>query len=205
MRPIRWYCPPGIAKPAHAIIPGFCQCLPTGGPPGAVPGGICYGGAIEPDEGLGWYQHPAGHWFNFQGSAPALLIRLDTNPRLVRWVEVAGADPTHIWRVPVLLDPVYGDDGEISLFKSALDRIWTGDVWNATESVQELQRRLMMACHALGTDRATLTSSEAVQTALDVLRQGHEFDPAEIVASGWVSEVLVVRTLIAACGLELSS
>jgi hypothetical protein len=206
MLPIRWYCPPGVAKPAHAVIPGVCQCLPTGGPPGAVPGGVCYGGAIEPDEIHGWHQHPAGHWFNFHDSAPALLIRLDTNPRLVRWIEVAGADPAHIWRVPVLMEPVYGEDGQTpQLFKSALDRIWTGEAWNATESVQDLQRRLMMVCHALGTDRASLSSEEAVRAALDVLRQGHEFDPLEVVKAGWISEVLVVRTLVAACGMELGA
>ncbi len=206
MRPIRWYCPPGVARPRHAVVPGICQCLPTGGPPGAVPGGTCYGGAIEPDEGPGWTHHHDGHWFNLTGSAPALLIRLDTNPRLVRWVEVAGADPAHLWRVPVLMEPTYGEDGETPvLFTSALDRLWTGTAWDTPSEIHDLQRRLMMVCHALGTDSAALSSEDAVRAALDVLLQGHEFDPHEVVRSSWISEVLVVRTLVAACGLELRS
>jgi hypothetical protein len=203
MRPVRWYCPPGVPKPAHAIIPGMCQCLPTGGPPGAVPGGMCYGGAVEPED-TGWRQHPAGHWFTYEDASPALLIRLDANPRLVRWVEIAGADPAHIWRVPVLLEPVYGADGETPvLFKSALDRIWTGGTWDTPAEIQDLQRRLLLMCHDIGTNRTAVSSAEAVQTALDALRQGHEFDPAEIIAAGWVSEVLVLRTLIGTCGMEL--
>lgn len=203
MRPVRWYCPPGLAKPKHAIIPGSLACLPEGGPPGAVPGGTCYGGPVEPDE-PGWQQHQAGHWFNYTEAVPALLLRMDPNPRMVRWVEVAGADPSHTWRVPVLMEPVYGEDGEtILLFKSALDRVWTGTTWDTPEAVSDLQRRLMLVCHALGTNQANLTSVEAVQATLDVLRQGHEFDPQEIIAAGWVSEVLVVRVLVAACGLEL--
>lgn len=205
MRPVRWYCPPGVAKPSHAIIPGVLACLPDGGPPGAVPGGTCYGGAVEPGED-GWKQHPAGgHWYNYSEAVPALLIRLDTSPRLVRWVEVTGANPSHTWRVPVLMEPVYGDDGEtILLFKSALDRVWKCDAWDTPETLHDLQRRLMLVCHALGTDKASLSSAEAVQAALDVLRQGHEFDEHEIVTEGWVSEVLVIRTLVAACGMELS-
>jgi len=129
---------------------------------------------------------------------------MDPNPRMVRWVEVCGADPSHIWRVPVLMEPVYGDDGEsILLFKSALDRVWTGNSWDTPEAVGDLQRRLMLVCHALGTNTANLSSAEAVQAMLDVLRQGHEFDQQEIIAAKWISEVLVVRTLVAACGMEL--
>jgi hypothetical protein len=203
VKPVRWYCPPGVAKPAHAIIPGACQCLPTGGPPGAVPGGMCYGGAVEPED-TGWQKHPAGHWFTYEDASPALLIRLDANPRLVRWIEIAGADPAHIWRVPVLLEPVYGEDGETPiLFKSALDRIWTGGKWDTPTEILDLQRRLLLMCHAIGTDRTVVSSAEAVKTALDALLEGHEFDPAELIAAGWVSEVLVLRTLIGTCGMEL--
>lgn len=203
MRPVRWYCPPGMAKPKHAIIPGVLACLPEGGPPGAVPGGTCYGGSVELGDD-GWKQHPDGHWFNYTEAVPALLLRMDPNPRMVRWVEVAGADQSHIWRVPVLMEPVYGEDGEtILLFKSALDRVWTGSSWDTPEAVGDLQRRLMLVCHALGTDSATLSSDEAVLAALDVLRQGHEFDQQEVVAAEWINEVLVVRTLVAACGMEL--
>lgn len=203
MRPVRWYCPPGVAKPAHAIIPGACQCMPTGGPPGAVPGGMCYGGAVEPED-TGWQQHPAGHWFTYEDACPAQLIRLDAHPRLLRWIEIAGADPSHIWRVPVLLEPVFGEDGETPiLFKSALDRTWTGGAWEMPADILSLQRRLLVMCHALGTNRLTVSSADAVQTALDVLRHGHDFCDAELIRAGWVSEVLVLRTLIATCGMEL--
>lgn len=164
---------------------------------------MCYGGAVEPED-TGWQQHPAGHWFTYEDASPALLIRLDANPRLVRWIEISGANPAHIWRVPVLLEPVYGEDGETPiLFKSALDRIWTGGKWDTPTEILDLQRRLLLMCHAIGTDRTVVSSAEAVKTALDALSEGHEFDPAEVIKAGWVSEVLVLRTLIGTCGMEL--
>jgi hypothetical protein len=177
--------------------------MPNGGPPGAIPGGICYGGAIEPNE-TDWHQDPAGHWFCYRDAVPALLIRMDINPRLLTWKEIGGAHPSHIWRVPVLIEPVHDEHGDIILMKSAIDPIWSGPGWDVPANLESLRRRLMMMCHALGTNKATLGSPDAVAVALDVLREGHEFAPAEIIKAGWVSEVLVVRTLVAACGMELS-
>lgn len=201
MRPVRWYCPPGVPKPPHAIIPGELQCLPEAGPPGAPPGGRCYGAPVEPGE-EGWQRHPAGHWFNFAGASPAILIRLQTDPRILEWVEVAGSDPTHLWRVPKLVEPVLGDDGEILLFKSALDNVWTPAGWSLPPAMQDLQRRLLGLCHGIGTDKIRLDAPEAVGMALDVLGQGHEFDVYEVAAAGWVTEVLVIRALLAGCGMR---
>jgi hypothetical protein len=203
MRPSRWYCPPGVPKPAHACIAGEMACMPTGGPPGAIPGGMCYGGPVEPGE-AGWQQHPAGHWFNFTDASPALLLRMNPNPRLVRWVEIAGAAAEQVWRVPVLLEPVYdGETERILLFKTALDRVWTGTAWAPPDEMAELQRRLLLVNHGIGMQRMDLSSAEAVKVALDLLHLGHEFDDHEMIAAKWVSEVLVIRILIAAVGMEL--
>lgn len=203
MKPARWYCPPGIPKPAHAVIPGNLQCELTGGPPGALPGGMCYGAAVEPDE-AGWLEHPKGHWFNFTDAEPALLIRLDPHPCLITWKDTVGAHPKHLWRVPVLLVPEYKEDGDIARFNSALDRVWTGKGWNTDATIGDLQRRLLMVVHGIGTKRADLKSEESVQVALEILRLGQVFDEHEVTAAGWVNELLVVRVLIAACGMELA-
>ena len=203
MRPVRWYCPPGVAKPKHAIVPGCLACMPNAGPPGAPPGGMCYGAPIEPGE-AGWMPHPDGHWFNLTDAQPAILIRLDTHPRLVRWHDVAGATTDHLWRVPVLLSPVYCDGtGSIIRFDSALDRVWNGAGWDTPAEIQSVQRRLLSAHYAVGTGQASLSSDAAVQVAIDVLQLGQEFDPYEVVAAGWVTEVLVVRVLLAAVDMEL--
>lgn len=202
MLPFRWYCPPGVAKPAHAVVPGAVACLPHAGPPGAPPGGTVYGGLLELDE-PGWRAHPGGWWYNGRGSAPALLIRLDPHPRLVKWTEIVGAHQDHTWRVPVMLEPVMDETGNPVLFKSALDRVWTGNGWDAPPEIDGLMRRLLSVCHEIGRGGASLTSPEAVDAALDALALGHIFDRGEIIEEGWVSEVLVLRTLLATCGMEI--
>jgi hypothetical protein len=203
MKPARWYCPPGVAKPAHAVVPGQLPLLPHAGPSGAPPGGIVYGGVFEDCE-PGWQSHPAGHWFHLAEAIPAQLIRLDTHPRLVTWREVAGAIPGHLWRVPALLEPVRDDrTGNIELFISSLDRTWNGTGWDTPLALADLQRRLLRCHYSLGQGAMSLYGAEAVRMALDVLALGQVFDPAEAVAAGWVSEVLVVRTLCAAVSLEI--
>lgn len=204
MRLPRWYCPPGVDRPAHAVVPGIMRCTDTGGPPGAIPGGLCYGGPVETDE-HGWIAHPSGHWFNFTDADPAVLLRLDPHPRLVRWRDIGGSQAGQTWHVPALLSPKYDEkSGELALFVSALDRIWTGDGWNTPAEITDLQRRLLTIHHQLGTGSISLDSPEAVQVALDVLRLSHVFDDYEITKAGWVSEVLVVRTLLAAVEMDIA-
>jgi len=202
MLPPRWYSPPGVAKPAHVCIPGEMQCLDNAGPPGAVPGGKCYGAPVEIGE-EGWTLHPAGHWFNLTDATPCLMIRLDIHPRLIRWVDAGGAKEGHMWRVPVLLDPVCDEKGIIVTFKTALDRMWNGSDWSIPKEIDDLRRRLLLVNHAIGTNQADLSSAEAVKVALDLLHLGQVFDDHEVINAGWVNEVLVVRTLIAGIGMEL--
>ncbi len=205
MRPVRWYCPPGIARPAHALTPMVCRMTDTGGPVGAVPGGICYGGPIEPGE-VGWHQHASGYWFDYRQASPLQLIRLDPHPRLIEWKTVAGADPTHLWRVPVLVSPTFDefDPDTITGFKSSLDRIWDGKEWTLPADLVELRQRLLWTFAEIAGDRVTLDSGEAVDMALGLLEQGQRFDRSEIIAAGWVSEVLIVRSLCAASDRELA-
>lgn len=204
MRLARWYCPPGVDRPAHATVPVVCRMAERGGPPGAPPGGVCYGGPIEPDE-QGWKQHAGGWWFNFDGAAPMQFIKLDLHPRLTEWRTVAGADPAHLWRVPVLVTPICDeeDPDRIIGFKSGLDRVWNGTGWDLPADLIELRQRLLWTFQEIAGETLTLSSSECVDMALRLLEQGQQFDRAEIVAAGWVSEVLVVRTLCAATDREL--
>jgi hypothetical protein len=177
----------------------------AGGPPGAVPGGECIGGPIEPGE-TGWKQHPAGHWFNFQGATPLQFSRLETDPRLIEWRTVAGAMPDHLWRVPVLVTPVHdeSDPETVVGFKSGFDRVWNGQAWDTPQRLTDLRQRLLWTFQEIAGDRLTLSSAECVQMALDLLSEGHDIDHLEVVAEGWITEVLVVRVLCAATGRELA-
>lgn len=196
--PARWYVPPGEKRPAHATSPVLCRMTETGGPPGAVPGGLCIGGPMEAAE-TGWLRHSAGHWYNLQGASPLQMIRLDPHPRLVEWRTVAGALPDHLWRVPVLVTPEYdeADSTKIISFKSGLDRVWTGSGWDLPDRIVDLRRRLLWTFQEVAGERLTLSSAEAVAMALDLLAEGQDFDREEIIGAGWVSEVLVVRALCA--------
>jgi hypothetical protein len=198
MMPARWYVPPGEQRPDHAVSPVVCRMTETGGPPGAVPGGLCVGGPMDPDE-QGWQRHSAGHWFNLRGASPLQMIRLDPHPRLVEWRTVAGSLPDHLWRVPVLVSPVYDEENSSTIisFKSGLDRVWTGKEWDLPDRLVDLRRRLLWTFQEVAGERMTLASADAVAMALDLLSEGQQFDREEIIAEGWVSEVLVVRTLCA--------
>lgn len=198
MSPARWYCPPGVPRPAHALTPLVCRMTDTGAPVGAVPGGTCYGGPLEPGE-LGWHQHADGHWFDLRGASPLQMIRLDPHPRLIEWRTVAGADPSHIWRVPVLVSPTF-DEAEpdrVTGFKSSLDRVWNGQDWTLSQPLVDLRQRLLWTFQEIAGDRVNLDSADAVDMALSLLDQGQAFDRSEIIAAGWVTEVLVVRVLCA--------
>lgn len=204
MFPARWYCPPGITRPAHAVTPIVCRMTEIGGPPGAIPGGMCYGGPIEPHE-TGWHQHPGGWWYCLRDASPMQMIRLDPHPRLVEWRTVAGADPSHLWRVPVLISPVF-DEAEperVVGFKSGLDRIWNGQGWDIPERISTLRQRLLWTFQEIAGDRLNLTSAEAVDMAMGILAEGQLFDREEIITGGWVSEVLVVRVLCASSDRDI--
>lgn len=170
----------------------------SGGPPGAVPGGVCYGGPVEADES-GWHQHSAGHWYNLDGASPMQMIRLDPHPRLIEWRTVAGSLPDHLWRVPVLVSPVYDEEDpeRIVSFKSGMDRVWTGHGWDLPERIVDLRRRLMWTFAEIAGDRISLSSQDAVNMAIGLLLEGQAFDTEEAIGAGWISEVLVVRALCA--------
>ncbi len=199
----RWYCPPGMAKPTHCPWPdGIAMNLaPAAGPEGVAPGGRIWGGPMLAGE-PGWHVHAQGWAFNLDGADPAHLLRLDPHPRIIDWRDVKGANPDQNWRVPVIFAPVRDDRGNVVQFISALERTWDGKQWDDPADLNSLRRRLHATALGIGLERFNLEDPQVVTMALDILRQGHDFDAAEIIAAGWVTQILVIRTLLVATGMS---
>jgi hypothetical protein len=98
---------------------------------------------------------------------------------------------------------VINGSGEIVSFRPATDQIWNATDWALPNEINDLQRRLMLTNHAVGTNKADLSSAETVQVALDLLHLGQVFDDYEVITAGWINKILVVRTLLAGVGMDL--
>lgn len=194
-----YYCPPGVARPAHCPHIHIHGAVPEAAPDGAA--GTVFGGPALPADRERWVQHPAGWWLLPGAHRPQDLVRLETSPRIQRWYLVQGALPSHWWRVPVLLtpadpkDPGNPDKGSVS----ALDRIRHRGGWSAPEALRSAQERLLAV--TLGYELAgTLEERNAavVALAVDLLGLGHHVTEFELDTYGWLTESLVDRVLIAA-------
>lgn len=212
MRPgVRYYCPPGVPKPAHRddLPPGGAELLPGKGPDvaagdGGAGGGTVYGGSYSQGE-PGWVKTAAGWWVHLGTTLPQQLMRAAPNPRVVRWVIVPGAQPEHRWRVPVLLSQQGGEDGTAPLYVSALEREWRGDAagWQVPTELVAMQEQLNEVAHdmATGVDLASQWQ-EITDLTLSLLAAGHTATRHEIAAGHWLSELFMLRVLAGACGIE---
>ena len=74
----RYYCPPGVARPAHirALAPGALS--PGAGPDGA--GGLMFGGPYDPEERDQYHQAADGWWVRLTGVTPRDLLRTTAVP-----------------------------------------------------------------------------------------------------------------------------
>jgi hypothetical protein len=204
----RYYCPPGVARPAHLprsyprvdIVEGKGPDVAEGGDGG----GVCWGGPLVHEE-PGWKLTAAGWWLHPGECQPQHLVRMDASPRVRRWTTIDGVQAGEHWRVPLLIEQDQGSvgpDGKPTMFCSALDRVWDGAGWTAPADLVALQERLLtLAAAAAGVGREALGREDVVRLVFEILALGHHVDPSLIGARGWLSEALVLRVLLAAAGL----
>jgi hypothetical protein len=207
MRPgIRYYCPPGIDRPAHREDLGAgAELLPGKGPEAALGqgagGGAVYGG-LYVDREPGWQRTAAGWWVHLGGTVPQHLVRAAPHARIIRWSLVAGALPEHRWRVPVILMPQGGEAGVEPVYVSVLEKEWRGDEagWKTPPELVVMQDQLISVAHdlAMSSDLEAQTK-DITDLTLALLAIGHLVSRHEIAAGGWLSELTMLRVLAAAC------
>lgn len=199
------YTPKNVSKPACCPHGGPIDVLPGKGPDVVITrdgdntvvtggGGRMWGGGYHP-ESSGWKPTPAGWWLQLLDHKPQHCIRLQAHPRVRQWVSVVGALPDHTWQIPVLLTH---DQGRIT---SALDGIFDGQQFSAGD-LSHLQQQLLAVRAGVG---ANNYSDEELQTAtlnlaIDLLAVGQWIDRDFLAVSGWLSESLMLRAILIACG-----
>lgn len=204
LRPIRYYCPPGVDRPAHrADLVGGVSLVAGAGPDvasGGPGGGMVIGGLYEPAEG-GWSQTAAGWWLHMGDTVPQHLARAEGHPRIVRWTTVDGAQADHRWRVPVLVAPSETDDGT---YVSTLERALGAAGWQAPADLAPIQARLLDQVHGLARGGDFAVELERVtDLVIELLTLGHHVSRHELIAAGWLTERVLLRVLIAAAAVPL--
>jgi hypothetical protein len=173
---------------------------------GGCGGGFLYGAQeFSPDE-KGWELTSAGWYLNMgPGCQPQHLIRLDTNPRIIRWKQVEGVTPGHWWRVPVLLQPDRAGEEfgrEPDYYVSALDGVWTSRGWQDPPELTALMRLLLEVAMNIGESKDFEKSErELVEIVAQVLAQGHHVSIHELERGAWLSKALLLRVLLATLDL----
>lgn len=203
----RYYAPKGLALPDHIAAVGSLVCLDGVGPDvsgGGVGGGRIAGGLYERSE-AGWHATPAGWWVNLDGVVPQVLVRLQSDCRIVRWENVQGSEVDQAWRVPVLLMPEGRDaNGDALAFVSALNDSWNGANWEIDPGMVDIQRRLLAVAHGIALAGTLEDDNRAiVELVVAILAIGHHVSMAEIVAARWLTRALYLRVLLAAAGLVI--
>lgn len=204
------YCPVGMPKPACCPHVAAVGLAPGRGPDAVTTiddgketvtggGGTCHGGGYQPGS-QGWVKTPVGWWIQLRGHRPQDLVRLQPHPRVRRWVTIAGALTGHQWQIPVLIEP--GPNGWVS----ALDGIWNGKEW-AGGDLADLQAAVLAVANGIpetpdadgnAIDRAT----EFRLLAIKLLGIGQFSDEDLLVATGWLSESVMLGAVLAAGGRE---
>ncbi len=166
---------------------------------GGPGGGTVWGGIYRPGT---WRKAASGYYVLMEGHQPQHVARLQVHPRITRWLAVPGADPEHYWRVPVLLAPLRKSPTGGQVYVSALDRVFNGTTYAAPADLNAIQQRLF--CLAEGVplaDTADKRDGACCALAIDLLQLGQEGDAEFFGLMGWITEQVVQRVLIAACGV----
>jgi hypothetical protein len=204
MRPgVRYFCPTGVDRPAHRpdllggveVVAGHGPDVAAGGPGG----GLVLGGSYEAGE-TGWQRTEAGWWVNLGTALPQHLWRTQTNPRIARWATVEGALPEHRWRVPILLVPAPSDGGGApTAYLSALERVWKGgEGWVDDAELARLTDDLHAVAHGIALHGLDHEWPAITDLVLRLLVEGQRISRFELAAGGWLSERMLLRTIIAA-------
>jgi hypothetical protein len=206
-----WYCPPRVELPAYVHWRVPTQSLVPGmGPdvdhtPDAPGGGVIYGGGGWTRGQAGWKRTTAGHWVRFAGAQPQYLVRMDLHSRIVTWRPTEGTLAGQEWLVPQLVKPVFrkGSD-DPRAYVSALEQTWGAKGWQTPEDLVPLQERLVTVAQGLALPSPGYRPM--MQLVVDILKMGHHsLDFPELEANGWLTQRLVLRVFVAACGLEIEN
>jgi hypothetical protein len=192
----RWYLPPDTPRPAHWPAGGIAV---TAGPDGLP--GLAVNGPYHPDE-PGWTRTAAGTWLHWLALVPADLLILSP----LDGIEITGREPDHRWLVPRLLAPRAGG------LVCALDRVWTPAGFVPPPHLADLCEDLCAVMSPI-VRAATADPAQAARLLLDeralpdhahlaarVLAINYRVNGDELAASGWITEAVILRTLLAACG-----
>jgi hypothetical protein len=210
---VRYYCPKGIARPAHRddFVGEGAELLPGIGPDtvpphGGTGEGRVWGGLYVPGE-PGWVKTDAGWFVNLGTSLPQHLQRIHVHPRITRWTIVHGAQAEHRWRVPVLLTIEPSEDpDQPPTWVSALERVYRGaDGWIEPGDLIDLQNRLHDVAQGVALRGRLDEEWQAItDLAIDLLALGQRISRHELAASAaspagaWLSERMLLRTIVAA-------
>ncbi len=191
-----YYCPDGVAKPAHCPHASTMRPLPGMSPDGGT--GLVYATHYDAESKPRWLKTSGGWWILLDGKRPQDLLRLSCSQRILRWHVIAGAEAGHVWRVPVLLTLSDPDDKD-SGYVTAVDRIFSGGEWIASPEITSMQERLLAIAQHIALDD-DLAKRNAAVTALtiELLQVGHLVASCEIEAARWLSELMQLRVIFAA-------
>jgi hypothetical protein len=197
------YCPAGVPRPAHCQHQGSVALkAPAVGPDGTT--GTTWGGAYRPQDKALWSQTRKGWWVNLAGYVPQQLVRLDVNPRILRFHLVEGTTKGHWWRVPVLLEPV-DPKHRLKGFQSALDRIFTVHGLTVPPELEQLQIRLLAVANGIPLAKTKAARNRAfLALVYGLLALTQVVSEEEILLSGWASERFVSDVVCAAADVPLT-
>lgn len=197
------YTPKGTPKPASCAHPAPMAVYDGRGADAVVAqdgtrsggGGLCWGAPF--DETLPWVKTRAGWWTVLDGHLPQNTRRLVTHPRILRWIAITGAQPDHVWRVPVLLTPSVDIAG--TTWQSACDRLYNQDGWRDADDLAALQQPLLAIAQNVRQHQDEKANNAALtEIAISLLSLGHWIDADLLEAAGWLSETMIFRILVAA-------
>ncbi len=194
------YCPAGMPAPACCPHAGAMQTMLGKGADaddGTGPGaGMCYG---MPYASEGWQRTAAGWYLRLnEAHVPQHLVKLQPDPRIVRWRSVAGAKYGHWWQVPVIL--CQADDDPTRGYISALDRLWMGSEWGLPPDLQCLQVPLLAIVGGQLLDLDPEQRNTRMRNlAIELLKVGNWIDEDFLAVTGWFSEAMMLRIILAGC------
>lgn len=176
------------------------QVRPPIGPEGCAED-VRGGYVIGCGRAVGWDEDRAGTylrtrdgwWLSLAGCSPADLMRL----RVIDGQEIDGLYPGHHWLVPHLLHPC--SDGLVCVAPLELrDYAW--------RPPQELESLLFTLRAVITPDIGSpLTDDQVTAVAVDILAVNYHISLNEMTLGDgrpWLDQVMVVRIISAACGLE---
>lgn len=193
------YCPDGMAKPPCCAHAAPMRVLAGKGPDNHPKGGNLWGSPVAQGQ---WKKTVAGWWILEEGHFPQHLARVETHPRIIRWMAVRGAEVGHWWRVPVFLVPAGQPDQH--LWCTALDRIFDGAGYSIPQDFQGIQEKLLYFASGtlFGGDTPEERDLACVLLAAEILAIGQWVDPALLASKAWLTERVASDVITAALGVD---